>query len=203
MEASDSGDGKKAKGTCLHWRPGEGVEEEAVRLACCSAGQEQGCSGGHVRHIWSWLCGKDLLSDLLHLLLSLFPFISHTTKIYFKNVCSTKSTDKVYFLFVLPWCRSCCLLIPWQVRSDEQDQGSKTALDLGSQYCTHCGIVEKQLQQRARPEAHKVCQELFIRWHTPNCKAWPHLLSQSEPIFLVCLDHKIAEVVVLHHKWLA
>lgn len=91
------------------------------------AGQEGGCSGGHIKHIWSCLCADDLPSDLLHLLLSLFLFISHITEIYFKI------SDKVYFLFMLSWCRSSCLLIPQHMKSDEQDQGSKKELDLGSQ----------------------------------------------------------------------
>jgi len=45
VEGRHGGDGKKVKVTCLPWRPGERIKQEAVWLACCSAGEEGGCSG--------------------------------------------------------------------------------------------------------------------------------------------------------------
>lgn len=92
------------------------------------------------------------------------------------------------------------------MRSDAQHQDSKTALDLGSQMmytlwdCGEAAAAEDKIRstESLSGALHKVAQ--VIRWHTSNCKTWPELLSQSE---FVCLDYKIADVVMLHHKRLA
>lgn len=135
------------------------------------------------------------MSYLLHLLPSLFPFISHTTEIYFKSFCLTKSTFSS--------CFHTADLATYPLTGELRCTASRPKDSTGFMQWNDVYGVWRQLQQKARWEVQSLPGALpqvaqLMRWYTLNCKTWLELFSQSE---LVCLDYKMADVVMLHHKW--